>query len=157
MLFTNPNIIQDIDDLVIGGVEIKGTTEISYNDYTAQVYKRILKMVVKKVEESMSLGNDRLSSLQDTADLVYSYLNVNDKLYPQTEEEIVDEIVKSDEFKSWDTQVYYNFLNIHLGIIDNRTPVEIGGEKAELRDAYHLAEEQDFFDLLQALSSAFNL
>jgi hypothetical protein len=156
MLFTNPHIIQDIDDLVVGGVEIKGT-EISYNDYKALIYKRILKMVVKKVEESMSFGNDRLSSLQDTADLVYSYLNVNDKLYPQTEEEIVDEIVKSDEFKSWDTQVYYNFLNIHLGVNQTTTPVEAGGDKAELRDAYHLAEEQDFFDLLQALSSAFNL
>ena len=156
MLFTNPNIIQDIDDLVIGAVEIRGT-EISYNDYKAQVYKRILKMVVKKVAESMSNGNNRLSALQDTADLVYSYLNVNDKLYPQTEEEIVDEIVKSDEFKSWDTQVYYNFLNIHRGVIHTETPVEAGGEKAELRDAYNLAEEQDFFDLLQALSSAFNL
>lgn len=156
MLFTNPNIIQDIDDLVIGGVEIKGT-EISYSDYRAQIYKRILKMVVKKVEENMSFGNDRLSSLQDTADLVYSYLNVNDKLYPQTEEEIVDEIFESDEFKSWDTQVYYNFLNIHEGITKSATPVDAGGEKAELRDAYHLAEEQDFFDLLQALSSAFNL
>jgi hypothetical protein len=156
MLFTNPNIIQDIDDLVIGGVEIK-ETEISYNNYMALVYKRILKMVVKKVEESMSFGNDKLSSLQDTADLVYSYLNVIDKSYPQNEEEIVNEILKSDEYKSWDMQVYYNFLNTHEGIIDIRTQIETGGEKAELEDAYPLAEEQDFFDLLQALSSAFNL
>ena len=156
MLFTNPNIIQDVDDLVIGGVEVKGN-DVSYNDCKALVYKRILKMVVKRVKESMAAGNDRLSALQETADLVYSYLNVNDKLYPQTEEEIVDEIVKSDEFKSWDTQVYYNFLNIHRGVIHTSTPIEAGGEKAELRDAYNLADEQDFYDLLTALSSAFNL
>jgi len=156
MLFTNPNIIQDIDDLVIGGAEIKGT-EITYLDYKAQVYKRILKMVAKNVSGNMANGNNRLSALQETADLVYSYLNVNDKVYPQTEEEIVDEILKSDEFKSWDTQVYYNFLNIHKGVIKSSTPISAGGEKAELRDAYSLASEQDFFDLLQALSSAFNL
>ena len=51
MLFTNPNIIQDIDDLVIGGVEVSGS-EINYLNYKAKVYKRILKMVVKRVSES---------------------------------------------------------------------------------------------------------
>jgi hypothetical protein len=156
MLFTNPNIIQDIDDLVIGGVEIKGT-EISFNNYKAQLYKRILKMVVKKVEESMSFGNNRHFSLQETADLVYSYLNVNDKLYPQNEEEIVDQILKSAEYKKWETQVYYNFLNLHKGVVTTYTPVEAGGEKEELKDAYNLADEQDFYDLLQALSSSYNL
>ena len=109
MLFTNPKIIQDIDDLVIGGVEVSGS-EISYLNYKAKVYKRILKMVVKRVSESMAMGNNRLSALQETADLVYSYLSVDDKLYPQTEEEIVDEILKSAEYKNWETQVYYNFL-----------------------------------------------
>ncbi len=156
MLFTNPNIIQDIDDLIIGGVEVSGT-EISYLNYKAKVYKRILKMVVKKVSESMSEGNDHLSALQETADLVYSYLNVEDKKYPQTEEEIVDEILKSAEYKNWETQVYYNFLNIHKGVVTTSTPVEAGGEKMELKDAYNLANEQDFYDLLQALSSAYNL
>jgi hypothetical protein len=73
MLFTNPNIIQDIDDLVIGGVEVSGS-EINYLNYKAKVYKRILKMVVKRVSESMAEGNDHLSALQETADLVYSYL-----------------------------------------------------------------------------------
>ena len=96
MLFTNPNIIQDIDDLIIGGVEVSGT-EVDYLTFKAKVYKRILKMVVKRVSENMANGNDRLAALQETADLVYSYLNVTDKQYPQTEEEIVDEILKSAE------------------------------------------------------------
>ena len=156
MLFTNPNIIQDIDDLVIGGVEVSGS-EINYLNYKAKVYKRILKMVVKRVSESMAEGNDRLSALQETADLVYSYLFIEDKLYPQTEEELVDEILKSAEYKNWETQVYYNFLNLHKGVVTTSTPVEAGGEKGELKDAYSLAEEQDFYDLLQALSSAYNL
>lgn len=156
MLFTNPSIIQDIDDLVIGGVEVSGS-EINYLNYKAKVYKRILKMVVKRVSESMAEGNDHLSALQETADLVYSYLFIEDKLYPQTEEELVDEILKSAEYKNWETQVYYNFLNLHKGVVTTSTPVEAGGEKGELKDAYSLAEEQDFYDLLQALSSAYNL
>jgi len=114
-------------------------------------------MVVKRVSESMAEGNDHLSALQETADLVYSYLFIEDKLYPQTEEELVDEILKSAEYKNWETQVYYNFLNLHKGVVTTSTPVEAGGEKGELKDAYSLAEEQDFYDLLQALSSAYNL
>lgn len=156
MLFTNPNIIQDIDDLIIGGVEVSGT-EVDYLTFKAKVYKRILKMVVKRVSENMANGNDRLAALQETADLVYSYLNVTDKQYPQTEEEIVDEILKSAEYNNWETQVYYNFLNIHKGVITTSTPVPAGGEKVELKEAYSLADEQDFYDLLQALSSAYNL
>lgn len=156
MLFTNPNIIQDIDDLIIGGVDVSGS-EINYLNYKAKVYKRILKMVVKRVSESMTEGNDHLSALQETADLVYSYLYIVDKLYPQSEEEIVDEILKSAEYKNWETQVYYNFLNLHKGVVTNSTPIKAGGMKAELKEAYSLAEEQDFYDLLQALSSAYNL
>lgn len=156
MLFTNPKIIQDVDDLIIGGVDVSGS-EISYLNYKAKVYKRILKMVVKRVSESMAEGNDRLSALQETADLVYSYLFVDDKLYPQSEEEIVEEILKSAEYKNWETQVYYNFLNIHKGVVTTSTPVEAGGEKGELKEAYSLASEQDFYDLLQALSSSYNV
>ena len=156
MLFTNPNIIQDIDDLIIGGVEVKGD-KIDYLNYTTLIKHRILSMVVKQVKDTMSNGNTHLSALQDTADLVYSYLHIIDKKYPLNEMEIVEEICKSDEYKSWESEVYYNFLDIHKGVIQINTPVEAGGKKAELSDSYNLAKEQDFFDLLQALSAAFNL
>lgn len=114
-------------------------------------------MVVKQVKVSMSNGATHLQALQETADTVYSYLHIEDKQYPLNEEQLVDEILKSDEYKSWESSVYYNFLNIHFGVIQTNTPVEAGGTKPELADSYNLAEEQDFFDLLQALSSAFNL
>jgi hypothetical protein len=156
MLFTNPNIIQDIDDLIIGGVEVKGD-KIDYLNYTSKVKKRILRMVVKQVKDSMSNGNTHLSALQETADTVYSYLHFTNKKYPLTEVELVDEICNSDEYKSWENEVYYNFLDIHKGVIQTNTPVDAGGTKAQLADSYDLAKEQDFFDLLQALSSAFNL
>ncbi len=156
MLFTNPSIIQDIDDLIIGGVEVKGD-KIDYLNYVSHVKKRILKMVVKQVKVSMSNGANHLQALQETADLVYTYLHIEDRQYPFNEEQLVDEILKSDEYKSWESSVYYNFLNIHFGVIQTNTPVEAGGTKPELADSYNLAEEQDFFDLLQALSSAFNL
>jgi hypothetical protein len=71
--------------------------------------------------------------------------------------EIVEEICKSDEYKSWETEVYYNFIDIHKGVIQTNTPIEVGGKKEQLSDSYNLAKEQDFFDLLQALSAAFNL
>jgi hypothetical protein len=156
MLFTNPNIIQDIDDLIIGGVEVEGD-KIDYLNYVTKVKKRILRMVVKQVKDSMSNGATHLSALQETADTVYSYLQFNEKQYPLNEEQLVDEILNSIEYKSWESEVYYNFLNIHSGVIQTNTPVEAGGTKPELADSYNLAEEQDFFDLLQALSSAFNL
>lgn len=156
MLFTNPKIIQSLEDVVIGGVEAGGS-EIDYNTYKTKVYKRILKMVTKQVSAIMAKGNDKPAAIQEVAELVYSYLNVTDKLFPQTEEEIVDEILKSAEYKKWETQVYYNFMNIHKGVVTPTTPIEAGGENSELKDAYNLAEEQDFYDLLEALSASYNL
>jgi hypothetical protein len=157
MLFTNPAIIQSIDDITIGGgIEVSGS-EIDYLSYKAKVYKRILKMVVHNVSESMAQGNDKVAAINETSELIYSYLHVTDKLYPQTEEEIVDEILKSAEYKKWETDVYYNFLNIHKGVVTTSTPVAAGGEKEELKDSYSLAEQHDLNDLIQALSADYNL
>jgi len=156
MLFTNPQIIQSIDDITIGGIEVSGT-EIDYLSYKAKVFKRILKMVVNNVVQSKGQGNSQEAAINETSELVFSFLHITDKLYPQTEEEIVEEILKSAEYKKWETEVYYNFLNIHKGVITTSTPVAAGGEKLELKDSYSLAEQHDLNDLIQALSSTYNL
>jgi hypothetical protein len=156
MLFTNPNVIESLNDLIIGGVEVN-SDKIDYFNYIAKVKKRMLKMVVNQVKESMANGATHEQAIQETADTVYSYLHIVDKQYPLTEQEIVDEIMKTDEYKSWETSIYYNFMNIHVGVVGAETPVEAGGRKPELADEYELAKEQDFFDLLQALSAAFNI
>lgn len=156
MLFTNPKIIQSLEDVIIGGVEVGGS-EIDFNSYSVKVYKRILKMVVNQVAEAMSNGNDKPAAIKEVAELVYSYLNIVDKYFPRTEEEIVDEIMKSAEYGKWQTRVYYSFMEIHKGVITEATPIEAGGDNPELKEAYSLAEEQDFLDLLQALSASFNL
>jgi len=154
MLFTNPNIIQDMTDLVIGGVDVSGD-KISYNEFRGEVYKRIFRMVVMQVSSSMSDGNSHIVAINETAETVYSYLHVPDKKFPLNEEEIVQEIMKSDEFTHWEATCYYNFLEIHRRVVLPSTPIEAGGEKEELKDAYSQAQEQDFFDLMQALASVF--
>lgn len=156
MTFTNPSIIQDINDLIIGGVNTS-EPKVSYMKYKVLVYKRILKLVVEEVKNIMSLGNDYESALNEVCEKVYSYLYISEKYYPINEEQIVDEIMKSAQYKSWETDVYYNFLNTHKGVTTPTTPIEAGGKKAELSDAYNLVEEQDFYDLLEALSSSYNL
>jgi hypothetical protein len=154
MLFTNPNIIQDMTDLVIGGVEVSGD-KINYNEFRGEVYKRIFKMVVMQVSSSMSEGNSHIVAINETAETIYSYLHIPDKNFPLNEEQIVEEIMKSDEFVNWEANSYYNFLQIHIGVNTTNTSVDVGGEKQELKDAYSSAEEQDFFDLMQALASVF--
>jgi hypothetical protein len=156
MTFTNPSIIQDINDLIIGGVNTS-EPKVSYMKYKVLVYKRMLKLVVEKVKNSMSLGNDYQAALNEVCEIVYSYLNISEKYFPINEEQVVDEIMKSAQYKNWETEVYYNFLNTHKGVTTPTTPIEAGGEKAELRDAYGLEEQQDIYDLLEALSSSYNL
>ena len=154
MLFTNPSIIQDMTDLVIGGVKVSGD-KISFNEFRGEVYKRIFKMVVMQVSSSMSDGSSHIDSINETAETVYSFLHIPDKNFPLNEEQIVEEIMKSDEFVNWETNCYYKFLEIHENLIASSTPIDAGGEKEELIDAYSLAEEQDFFDLMQALATVF--
>jgi hypothetical protein len=81
---------------------------------------------------------------------------VVDIQYPQNEEEIVSEIMRSDEFKSWDTSIYYRFLGVHQ--TSDTTPVNvIGNYNGEFMEELSYADEHDFFDLLIALSTSFNL
>jgi hypothetical protein len=75
MLFTNPAIIMDIDDTLIGCVEVKGE-EIDFLNYTLLVENNILKQVVKHVKESVNFtGITHQESCENTKALVRSYLN----------------------------------------------------------------------------------
>ncbi len=156
MVFKNPDVIQNIDDFIIGGIHVDGD-EICYLNYKREVEKNILKLVCSQVRDTMANGNNHLDAIQDTADLVYSYLNVNDRHYPMDEQEIVSEIMRSDEFKAWDTGIYYRFMSFEYKSTPT-TPISVVGKyNGELKEEMENAEEHSFYDLLIALSAAFNL
>jgi len=156
MIFKNPDVIKNIDDVVIGGIDVN-QEEICYVNYKREVEKKILKLVVKQVKNTMANGLNHLEAIQDTADLVYSYLHIIDKEYPLDEQEIVEQIMQSDEFKSWDMGIYYRFMSFEY----KSTPesrISINGKyNGELMEELNYADEHDFYDLLLALSAAFNL
>jgi hypothetical protein len=155
MIFKNPDVLKNIDDVIIGGVDVEGE-EICYLNYKREVEKNILKLVTMQVRETMADGMSHIDALQDTADIVYQYLNVVDKLYPQNEEEIVQEIMKSDEFKSWDANIYYRFMSFEYKSTPS-TPISVQGKyDGQLEEEISYAEEHNFYDLLLALSAAFN-
>lgn len=153
MRFTNPSIIQDLNDVIIGCVTTN-KPEISYLEYKSLLKRKIMKLVVVEVRENMSLGNSHTASIQEVADTVYSYLHITEKFYPLNEEEIVEQILDSAQFKNWDTEVYYNFLGTHQGVVTTKTPIEVGGTIDNLTNEYH--NEPNLADFLLALSSSYN-
>jgi hypothetical protein len=153
MIFTNPSIIQDLNDVIIGCVKTT-KPEISYLEYKSLLKRKILRLVALEVKENMSLGISKAASIQEVADTVYSYLHISEKFYPLNEEEIVEQILDSAQLKNWDTEVYYNFLGTHEGVVTTKTPIEVGGTIENLKDEYET--EPNLADFLQALSSSYN-
>lgn len=153
-IFTNPNIIQDVNDVIIGCVKTS-KPELSYLEYKTLLKKRILKLVVTQVREHMASGMNHQEAITEAADTVYSYLHISEKFYPLNEEEIVEQILHSAQFKDWDTAAYYNFLATHEGVVTTSSPIPVGGKIDSLEDEYDT--EHDLYDFLDALSSAYNL
>lgn len=158
MNFSNPQIIKSSEDVIIGSISFN-KSEVSYFEYKSAVYKHILKVVVAKVKESMANGNSHADAIKEVVEYIYSYLNFAQKSYPSTEELIVDEIMASHEFKKWDTDIYYRFMSIHEGVVNKNTPIPVSGvsENQNLAEFYTDVMDYDFYDLIEALSSSFNL
>jgi hypothetical protein len=142
-----------LNDVIIGCVKTT-KPEISYLEYKSLLKRKILRLVALEVKENMSSGMSHSASIQEVADTVYSFLHIAEKFYPLNEEEIVEQILDSAQFKNWDTEVYYNFLGTHEGVVTTKTPIEVGGTIENLKDEYET--ESNLADLLQALSSSYN-
>jgi hypothetical protein len=128
MFFLNSEILRNCDDVKIGGINVD-QKDISYLGYVGALRLRILKLVVNFVKSDMSEGASHTESIKDCLTLVYSYLNFLTKSHPNTEEGIVEEIMNSEEFQNWSTEIKYRFLNLHKGVIGENTPIAVSGER----------------------------
>jgi hypothetical protein len=157
MIFSNPEIIRDNNDIRIGGVQMN-SNEISFNQYTLKVKHRILKLVTQYVKGLMADGVLYEQAIKETADLVYGYLNISkDDLFAADEEQITDDIIKSFEYQNWETKVYYRFLNTHKGVTTKETEIPTKGDlnkDISEETIVHLENEESLWTILEALVSA---
>jgi len=157
MIFSNPEIIRDNNDIRIGGVQMN-SNEISFNQYTLKVKHRILKLVTQYVKGLMADGVSYEQAIKETADLVYGYLNISkDDLFAADEEQITDDIIRSFEYQNWETKVYYRFLNTHKGVTTKETEIPTKGDlNKEISEdtIIHLENEESLWTILEALVSA---
>ena len=156
MIFSNPEIIRDNNDIRIGSVQMD-SQEISFNNYTLKVKHRILKLVTHYVKGLMADGVLYEQAIKETADLVYGYLNISkDDLFAADEEQITDDIMKSFEYQNWETKVYYRFLNTHVGVTTKETNIPAGGDlhkDISEETIAHLENEESLWTILEALVS----
>jgi hypothetical protein len=150
MLFTNPEIIRNCDDLKIGKVYSHGD-KMNFLNYSLNVRLRVLKKVIDFVKFDMGEGATKEESLNDCLQLVYSMLNIENKDYPQDEEGIAEEIYKSEEFSNWINDIKYRFLATHTGVTSLSTPIEVSLAKAHpnvMQETIELVEEEDSLQVL---------
>ncbi len=124
MLFLNPEILRNCDDVKIGGIKII-QKDISYIGYLEALKLRLLKLVIQFVKADMSEGATYEQSIQDCLELIHSTLNFQVEENQFDEEGLVEEIVNSEEFKNWSTEIKYRFLNTHKGVIKINTPIRV--------------------------------
>lgn len=154
MTFTNPAIIQCPEDGMIGAVESQ-KKEVSYLEYMGLVERRLLRLLVNQVHAEMNEHTDYATALKSVGDSIYQYLNFEGKTYPSTEEGIVEEIMKSVEWRHWSSLIMYRYMATHPGIVVKTYPVAIGGQNNALEDVD--LPNVDLIDVLQALSSVYTI
>jgi len=156
MIFSNPEIIRDNNDIRIGGVKMD-SHQISYNNYTLKVKHRIIKLVAHYVKGLMSEGLTHEEAIKETSELVYGYLNISkETLFAANEEEIANDIVSSFEYQNWETKIYYRFLNFHEGIVTNQTDIPAGGnlhKDITEETISQIENEESLWTILEALVS----
>lgn len=148
-LFTNPKIIISYNDAVIGYVHTD-KPEISYLDFIALVKKRIYSLVVSGVKDNMNENIDHAAALKEVLHYVESYLTFDDLLDAFNEQQIADKIFTSREYLAFEASMYNRFMNLHKGVINVHTPINIGGDNDIYEDMD--IENSDFMDILMSLS-----
>jgi len=148
--FTNPNIIISYNDAVLGTV-ISKKPEISFLDFIALVEYRVLSKVMAGVKENMSENLDHAAAVQEVLHLVKSYLTFDNLLDAYNEQQIAEKIFTSQEYVFWKSSMYYRFMNLHKGVITEKTPIRVDGKNDVYEDMG--IEETDFIDILESLSS----
>jgi hypothetical protein len=154
MTFTNPAIIQCPEDASIGAVETT-KKELSFLEYMRLVERRLLKLLIHQVRSEMNEHTDYHTALKSVAASIYQYLNFENKLYPEKEEDIVEEVMKSVEYRHWANLVTYRFTAIHPDVVTKTYPVAVSGYNKALEDSDYM--DADFLDVLQALSSVYTI
>lgn len=129
MLYHNPQIVRNCGDLRIAGFHVEeDDLELSYLNVILRTKNRMQKLVTQHVKDQMADGVSKDQAIMNTGRLVKSYLTIDDFDYPLTEEQVVDQIVKSFEFQTWRSGIYYRFMEIHAQKISDDTPLPAGGE-----------------------------
>jgi hypothetical protein len=149
MIFSNPEILRTNEDLKIGGVKVS-EEKLSYNQYKVAVRIRLTKLVSDFIREDMADGATRDESVSDCLNLVYENLNyIGEKLYPDTVEGIVEEIMRTEEFQNWMTDIRYRFMATHKGVVDANTPVQAVGHfhPGIEEEIVQVVEEEDNLEL----------
>lgn len=156
MLFTNPSIIYRVQDAIIGGVNVS-TDKICYMNYSRLVKNRILKLVVEEVQSSMKNHYPYEDVVKDISTQMYEYLHFDYHLFPQNEEEIAEQITESYEYRNWLDKIYIRFMNIHKDVITEETPIEVGGNNPNIADFIGEMDNQDLYDVFDALCAVYNI
>ncbi len=149
MIFANPEILRNCDDVKIGGIQVS-QPEISYLGYIQSVRIRIFKLVIDFVKSDMADGASYEDSIKDCLSLIHETLNFAEHTYPTDEQGLVDEIMNSEEFQNWSTDIKYRFLNVHVGVVELTTgiPVSHNPNPNVMQDTLELVETEDTLQVL---------
>jgi len=127
MLFNNLQILKTNADMKIGSIDTN-KNELSFNNYCLELEMKILSMISNSVKTNMAYGMNREDAIKSLVTYIYSFLDIVEKSYPTDEEGVLQEILKSREYKDWNYSIWYSFKNTHLGRVDKDTPIECFGE-----------------------------
>ena len=157
MLFSNPTVIRDINQVKIACIEVD-EPQISFNQLIGAIQSRLEAEIKRQVDDMVSRGVDAADALNELAEQAYEYLNFAEKRYIQEPSDLAAAIVNDTQnFESFKSAMFLNFNDIHPDKIKHDPLVDAGGTSPsytdkELREYY---EEYSYLSLLEILRSEY--
>ena len=151
MQYSNPSVIETFNDARIGSIDCKDVTELNYLTYISHVKNRITQLLFQSVKDNINSEIDFNASLSDILYTIYEYLSFEEKIHPNDFSGVANELFNSKEYIYWQNEIYSRFMNIHIGVINETTPVPIGGKNDAVND--DTLSDVDIYEIILSLSS----
>ena len=125
--FSNPAIIQNMDDVKLAMVEVPAN-EMSFYELMDGVRRRLIELITADVDYVVNKGElSREETVAQIATRVHNMLDFFETTEPDTEEELADELMLSKQFDLWKMRAWENFKSLHKGKIEQDTPISSQG------------------------------
>ena len=153
MYFSNPAVIRNFNDVKLAMIETDAE-EVSYLDLVSMIRHRLERLAKEEVDEMVKQGSTRKEAVMSIMARAGELLQFVDNVSAPEDEHSLVKILMTEclNFSSWQSELWSNFEEIHVGKITKTTKIPTQGvlnmPNDVVMDAINELTLQGIFELL---------